>query len=165
MSGKEYKAEWYQKNKERLYKIKKENREAIREYDRKRYKNLSLEMKDKEKEASRKSYLKNRDKILKKSRERHLLKNYNLTSKQYFELIKEQENLCAICGKPEHCLTKTGDVKPLSVDHNHTTGEVRMLLCNDCNALLGFCKEDAKILEAALRYLEFWQVDYRMKGY
>ena len=26
-------------------------------------------------------------------------------------------------------------------------------------------KEDAKILEAALRYLEFWQVDYRMKGY
>lgn len=103
---------------------------------------------------SRLYYEKNRDKVLKQSRERHLKKNYNLDSNQYFDLIKKQNNCCAICNKPEHRLLKTGDIKPLSVDHNHNTGEVRALLCNDCNALLGFAKENIGVLKNAIQYLQ-----------
>ena len=76
-----------------------------------------------------------------------------MTSQQYLEKLITQNNCCAICNKPEHRLLKTGDIKPLSVDHNHTTGEVRGLLCNDCNSLLGFAKENVEILQSAINYL------------
>ncbi len=103
---------------------------------------------------SRLYYEKNREKVLKQSRERYLKTKYNLDSQQYFDLIKQQNNCCAICNKPEHRLLKTGDIKPLSVDHNHETGVVRALLCNDCNALLGFAKEDIGVLENAIKYIQ-----------
>ena len=122
------------------------NRETLREKDRERYNNLSPEEKQKRIERARKSYLKNKDVVLARSRERHLKIKYNLTSQDYLEMVNKQKNLCAICGKPEHRLLKTGDIKPLSVDHNHTTGVVRELLCKDCNALLGFANEDINIL-------------------
>ena len=76
-----------------------------------------------------------------------------MTSQQYLEKLITQNNCCAICNKPEHRLLKTGDIKPLSVDHNHITGEVRDLLCNDCNSLLGFAKENVEILQNAINYL------------
>lgn len=110
---------------------------------------------------SRLYYENNKEKVLKQSRERHLKKNYNLDSQQYLDMINKQGNCCAICNKPEHRRLKTGDIKPLSVDHNHTTGEVRALLCNDCNALLGFAKEDIDTLKKAINYLEYFQIDRR----
>lgn len=99
-------------------------------------------------------YQRNKEHVSKRMRERHLKLAYNLTSQQYLEMVVSQKNCCAICKKPEHRLLKTGDVKPLSVDHNHVTGEVRELLCNDCNALIGFAKEDREILQNAISYLQ-----------
>lgn len=47
-----------------------------------------------------------------------------------------------------------GNVIPLSIDHNHTTGKIRALLCNNCNAAIGFLKEDPLIARAVANYLE-----------
>ena len=89
-------------------------------------------------------------------REKHLDKTYNLSGKEYLSMMIAQQNRCAICGQYEKRYTKTGDIKPLSVDHNHITGEVRGLLCNDCNALLGFANEDKEILLNAIKYLSLY---------
>lgn len=122
-------------------------------YDKKRYMELTPSQKKARLEASRRSYIKNHDKVLKRCRERHLQINYNISSEQYLEMVLKQQNCCAVCRKPEHRICKTGDIKPLSVDHNHITNEVRELLCNDCNSLLGFAKENIDVLQNAIKYL------------
>lgn len=142
-------------------KYREQNRERIRQQDRERYRKLTPEQKEQRLKWSRESYERNKDKVLARQRERHLKINYSLSKDEYDSLVKEQNGCCAICGKPEHRKLKTGEIKPLSVDHCHTTGEVRKLLCNDCNALLGFCKEDISILEKSIEYLKYFQRDNR----
>jgi hypothetical protein len=78
----------------------------------------------------------------------HLKSNYGITVEQYKEILKLQNDVCAICYKICNTFTR------LSVDHNHNTGKVRGLLCSDCNRALGFFKENADILESAIRYLK-----------
>lgn len=119
-------------------------------YDKERYSKNKAEKLSYQQEY----YKQNRDKILARSRERHLLKSYGLSGNDYYKLVKSQQGRCAICGKYEHRKLPTGDVKPLSVDHCHTTGKVRELLCNDCNALIGFANEDIKVLTNAIKYLQ-----------
>ena len=41
----------------------------------------------------------------------------------------------------------------LVVDHKHSTGEVRGLLCHNCNRALGLLKDDPKVLQKAMNYL------------
>jgi len=114
------------------------------------------------KKGAKEYYLKNREYIRAQQnayhkrtrRERYLKILYNLTPEQYLEMVEEQENLCAICFKPETQITKvTGKVRPLSVDHCHTSGRVRGLLCNTCNQALGLFKDDPVLLSNAINYL------------
>ena len=130
------------------------NREALREKDKARYAGLTEEQRRKRLDNAKISYQKHKNKILIKMRGRHLDKTYKLTGKDYLIKMIAQQNRCAICGQYETRYTKTGDIKPLSVDHNHLTGEVRALLCNDCNALLGFAKEDVEVLNNAINYIQ-----------
>tara|TARA_R100001086_G_scaffold244692_1_gene174766 strand:- start:493 stop:747 length:255 start_codon:yes stop_codon:yes gene_type:complete len=65
-------------------------------------------------------------------------------------MLRDQRGKCAICGKPE-CEEKHS---VLHVDHCHTTGDVRGLLCRNCNHVLGLMKDDAALLAAAIAYLE-----------
>jgi len=81
-----------------------------------------------------------------------LKKKYGITAEQYDALLKLQDHKCAICGEPED-MERFGKACPLSVDHNHNTGEVRGLLCQSCNSGIGFFYEDAFLLESAMRYL------------
>ncbi len=69
---------------------------------------------------------------------------YNITLLKYEELLKEQNHKCKICGK---------ELK-LFVDHNHDSGKIRGLLCNNCNAGIGWFNEDVNILKLAVIYLE-----------
>lgn len=83
-----------------------------------------------------------------KERER----KFGVTSEYYSQMLREQNGVCAICGKPETA-TRLGVVKSLSVDHCHATGRIRGLLCSDCNTGIGKLKDDVKILQNAIQYL------------
>lgn len=79
-----------------------------------------------------------------------LFKQYGLTKEAFDEMYFRQGGLCAIPG----CGGKYGrNGRTLDVDHNHTTGAVRGLLCCQCNLLLGHCGERPEILEAAAVWL------------
>ena len=58
---------------------------------------------------------------------------YHLTLEQYQAMSDAQGGVCAICGKSETWVNSSGKVCPLSVDHDHATGQVRALLCARCN--------------------------------
>jgi hypothetical protein len=83
------------------------------------------------------------------SKDYHLKVNYGLSREDYNSMLKNQNNCCAICGVHE-TETKMGK---LYVDHNHSTGKVRGLLCHNCNASLGLMKESIDSLAAAISYL------------
>lgn len=75
---------------------------------------------------------------------------YGITSQEYKELESSQSGVCAICwGKDRDCRNR-----PLSVDHDHSTGKVRGLLCGHCNKALGLLNDNLSTVEKAFRYME-----------
>ena len=82
---------------------------------------------------------------------RNKLKNsYGITLDQYNKMLKEQNHKCSICGKDEVDTPK----QRLHVDHCHTTGKVRGLLCHYCNIALGHLFDSKENLMNAIKYLE-----------
>lgn len=75
--------------------------------------------------------------------------NYGLIEEQYQALIKQHNNCCAVCGRPQSDFRRA-----LCIDHCHTTGKIRGLLCDNCNHLLGKAKENIETLKAAIKYLK-----------
>jgi hypothetical protein len=73
----------------------------------------------------------------KHSQNSHLVAKYGITVEKYDELLIKQNSVCAICGNPETAKSRTGNIRLLSVDHDHTTGAVRGLLCVSCNTAVG----------------------------
>ena len=84
-----------------------------------------------------------------KERDRHLRRTFGITSQEYDQMLHLQGGKCAICHTTE---CKSGYA--LAVDHCHTTGQIRGLLCRDCNTSLGKFNDDITILRQAVRYLE-----------
>lgn len=71
-------------------------------------------------------------------------RRYGLSAGEYDAMLEEQGGVCRICKKT--CLSG----QRLSVDHNHTTGEVRALLCRKCNSgIANFCDNAMTIRNAA----------------
>ena len=76
-----------------------------------------------------------------------MLRKYGLETHDYNEIMKQQNNVCAIC--------KKNDCKRmLHVDHNHETGKVRALLCVRCNQMIGAALENPENLINGAKYLE-----------
>lgn len=75
-----------------------------------------------------------------------LYARYGLAPGEYDQMLTDQGGLCAICGSPPGS-------RPLSVDHCHTTGAVRGLLCHGCNTGIGFLKDNVDLLRKAVKYL------------
>lgn len=94
----------------------------------------------------------NPDKAKLRHRKNKLQQCYGLTWEQYIIMLEAQGGVCAICGKPEKAKNQYG-VKRLSVDHNHTTGKNRGLLCQACNMRIGVLENEEFIL-AGKAYLE-----------
>lgn len=86
-------------------------------------------------------------------RNKWLTKKYGMTLEQYTGLLTQQDFVCSICEQPETEL-RNGRIKSLAVDHNHTTGALRGLLCAACNKMIGWAKEDPNTLERAVQYLQ-----------
>lgn len=71
---------------------------------------------------------------------------YGISLEEYNILLIKQQNRCAICGNEQ-----AG--KPLFVDHDHTTGKVRGLLCSTCNFAIGLLKDNPVLCETMAKYL------------
>lgn len=146
------------------------DRESCRNSAKKFRENMTEEQKIRNRESAKRSREKRKDKIREyhlKNRERINLRSkewktknkekiffggiksrYGLTEDQYKELVKHQNNCCAICGIDSP--TKKG----WCVDHCHKTNKVRGILCSNCNSLLGFAKENIKTLEFSILYIK-----------
>ena len=114
-----------------------------------------LDRKKKHAEYQRKYLAKNKD----KQKHQDLIKKYGISLDQYKEQHQVQSGVCAICGNPETIVDKRSKrVRHLAVDHNHTTGQIRGLLCMGCNQGIGNFQEDLDRLKKAVTYLEKYNV-------
>lgn len=88
----------------------------------------------------------------------HKLKKFNLSLKQYKQIIKEQNNRCLICGKNFDDIYRNLKQNHVyytpRIDHDHKSGKVRGILCHHCNTALGSFNENPFILLRALKYLK-----------
>ena len=88
------------------------------------------------------------------------LKKYGITLSEYNAFRENQKYCCAVCGTHETEVAQ-GRAKStdhaLHVDHCHTTGKVRGLLCTNCNTILGKCYDNPKILENAIKFLKTFE--------
>ena len=75
-------------------------------------------------------------------------KRYGITPEKYDAMYAAQEGRCQICQKHQTEFTKR-----LAVDHCHTTGKVRGLLCSNCNTALGKFNDDIELFSRAISYL------------
>lgn len=86
------------------------------------------------------------------TRNYRLRRKYGIDTETRNEIIKEQKGKCPICDKFFNLI----DPRDVHMDHNHKSNTLRGILCKDCNLLIGFAKEDIKILNKAIIYLKFW---------
>lgn len=78
-----------------------------------------------------------------------LQQRYGIDLDEYERLLASQDGGCAICGEA-YCQ----DGRKLHVDHDHSTGEVRGLLCHRCNTAIGLLKDDPNVVTKAVAYLK-----------
>ena len=103
----------------------------------------------------KKEYKKQKQNQVKKSKyknspesaKRARLKKYGLSLDQYNLMLITQTNKFPICK-----IEFSGSIRPC-VDHNHTTGQVRQLLCSKCNNGLGAFNENTSSLSKAIDYI------------
>lgn len=92
-------------------------------------------------------------KVRRSRREVILRSKYNISQQDYDLLLSSQGNKCCICGTSAESYTRSGKSVPLAVDHCHSTGKVRGLLCNQCNIGIGNLKDNPEVIKNALEYL------------
>lgn len=129
-----YRAEYRRKNKDTLSVKRKEwcdkNRDHLKELKAEWYRN-------------------NIEKSTESSKRSALMRKYGITPAQRDAMFFEQGERCKICQ------TTSPNGKNWHVDHCHSTGKVRGILCNSCNLLLGYARDCSDVLRAAIGYLEY----------
>lgn len=137
-----------QKERQRIYnkKYKEEHLDERRAYHKVYTRQWAKENAEKVKEYNKIWRDNNPDAIYARS----LRAKYGLTWEMYCDMVRAHNEVCAICYRPQ----LEGISERLFVDHNHETGQVRGLLCNKCNWMIGKCEENTGILKSMIDYLE-----------
>jgi len=105
---------------------------------------------------SQKSWRAKQDKkYLKEYKRMKKIQSYGITVEDFNTLNGAQGGACAICGK----IPPNG--RSLHIDHNHSTGKVRGLLCFRCNFGMSYFSEDIEMFEKVLKYL---RSEFELKG-
>jgi hypothetical protein len=73
----------------------------------------------------------------------NLRRNYGIDLNAYDEMLAEQNHGCWICGSSAS----------LAVDHDHTNGKIRGILCRLCNGGIAFYRDDVNLMKKAIEYL------------
>lgn len=91
-----------------------------------------------------------------KVRSSSLKKSFGITLDQYESMAEKQKYRCAICGEEEKTVNSfNGKKNNLSVDHCHSTGKIRGLLCSRCNTAIGYFNDSIPVIEKAIRYIKY----------
>lgn len=77
-------------------------------------------------------------------------RRYGCTLEQYNQMLSAQGGACMICKRFHNPAEKRGR---LYVDHCHTSGKVRALICSACNSMIGYAKDDTRVLAEAIAYI------------
>lgn len=140
---KEYKKQYYLKNKEKFREYYLNNREKI----------IAKANRWKENNPERVKYYRKNN--VDKYKNNQLKCKYKISLDDYNRMFAEQKGLCAICNNSELSIhNNTGKIMRLAVDHDHKTGKVRGLLCGQCNQALGKFKDDSELILKAYNYLK-----------
>lgn len=107
-------------------------------------------------ENYKKEYSKRIGKILK--RRRAIVSTHKISLEEYEELLNKSNHVCNICGAKETIKGKTGETRPLCVDHCHYCEDnnkyiIRGLLCTACNVGISRFKDNIDLLQSAITYL------------
>lgn len=103
---------------------------------------------EKHRRACKKWADKNPEKV-RRIRRKFKLRKYGITESRHTELLQNQKGRCAICGT--YALS-------LKIDHCHSYGTVRGLLCHPCNTGLGMFRDRPEFLISAAKYLQKYHV-------
>jgi hypothetical protein len=101
---------------------------------------------DKHNKTAKESHHRNKYKHVGEARRYHLLSKYNMTEEQYNEILLSQNSKCLICEMKHEDASKG-----LHIDHDHTTGEIRGLLCSRCNGALGWYEKYSNEIKSYLK--------------
>ena len=82
-----------------------------------------------------------------KARQYYLKYEFGISVDEYTKLFEHQKGCCAICNDPP------SENRSLAVDHCHTNGNIRGLLCFRCNATLGKFNDNIALFQKAIDYL------------
>lgn len=85
---------------------------------------------------------------------KNLQRDYGITFDDYKAMYDAQDGRCKICREPLDLFCTHNAPHKTCVDHNHTTGKIRGILCSPCNSGIGFFKEDIDIISNAIAYLK-----------
>jgi Recombination endonuclease VII len=106
--------------------------------------------------AYNKKYARENPELMKaKDRKNSLKRFWNMTVEEFEALKKSQGGTCALCDK-----TESNPHKSLCIDHDHATGKIRGLLCDNHNRAMGLFKDSIEDMEKAIKYLR----NHRSKG-
>lgn len=81
----------------------------------------------------------------------HLMRKFGITVEEYEHIWQSQNKRCALCQR--ECSEDIRGFRP-HLDHCHTTGKIRSILCINCNNGLGSFKDSPALLRIAATYLE-----------
>ncbi len=92
----------------------------------------------------------NRAAVLQRSKEKHYREEYGVTLAEKEIMFDQQGKICAGCGSstPRHN-------HGWSLDHDHTNGKLRGVLCSPCNTALGMVRDNVETLQKLVVYLQF----------
>ena len=145
------------------------HRSECKECERTRYADYRIKNKDKIKKQRLEYCKANRKKLCEKTKaynkkqqaldplwniKNNLRNLYRITLDDYYELLKSQDNKCAICLSPPKD-TRKGRLLLMCVDHVKGTKppQLRGILCKHCNSGIGQLKHDVNLIQASIDYL------------
>lgn len=144
LEKKEYNQNYYIENKDKIRERGKRYVERNAETLKERRREAHIKKKEKWIAAGDGTY----EEIKEKQANKDLLRRYGISLECKNRLFELQGSVCAICKSPQND-RKVG----LHADHDHTTNEIRGILCLKCNAGLGYFKDNVEILNNAIKYL------------
>ena len=105
---------------------------------------------DRIKEISKRYYDSNKELHNKRASENRLLRTLGISQEEYDSLMLKHDGRCDICGTTE----PGGPHKKFNLDHDHSTGKIRGVLCRRCNTSLGQFEDSVSLMKKAIKYLE-----------